>query len=300
MFLVDAPLEFPPGILDISSRSFPTLRFPISENRGGVELPRLLSSHQSKYSVFENLKVFCQHGWHQHMLFGPYHLLSFHGGVGHNIIPCHPLIYLWSSCLWEENLRRLDKDIKHISFREIRNPRLEINSELHDKREDLAVLKNGLLETAMYIPPNVTDYFHSHQWERSSTRRSPRENLEGLTEDAAKLESFLMETFQLFMSSISVQDTRLTIEQSRLSIDQAQRASRLTVLAFIYVPLSFVTGIFGMNIQQINGSGLSIWVCFVAVAAAVFVTLPVFWVVNLYGNRNNGRETGKSTRNSEV
>jgi len=80
------------------------------------------------------------------------------------------------------------------------------------------------------------------------------------------------------MSSISVQDTRL-------SMDQAQRGSRLTILAFIYVPLSFVTGVFGMNIQQINGSGLNNWVCFVALAAVVFLTVPIFWIMKLHGDR---------------
>lgn len=73
-----------------------------------------------------------------------------------------------------------------------------------------------------------------------------------------------METFQILMSSISVRDSQLSIEQS-------QRATRLTQLAFIYVPLSFVTGIFGMNVQEISATGLSIWVCFVTLAIIVIL-----------------------------
>jgi Mg2+ and Co2+ transporter CorA len=92
------------------------------------------------------------------------------------------------------------------------------------------------------------------------------------------------------MSSVSVQDSRLSIEQSSLSIDQARRGSQLTFLAFIYVPLSFVTGTFGMNIQQINGSGLNIWVCFVALVPVIFVTLLVFLAVKLYGSRKGARK----------
>jgi Mg2+ and Co2+ transporter CorA len=80
------------------------------------------------------------------------------------------------------------------------------------------------------------------------------------------------------MSSISVQDSQISIEQS-------QRATRLTQLAFIYVPLSFVTGIFGMNVQQINGTGLSIWVCFVALAIIVVLTGTIFWALHLRGNK---------------
>jgi Mg2+ and Co2+ transporter CorA len=34
---------------------------------------------------------------------------------------------------------------------------------------------------------------------------------------------------------------------------QARRATLLTILAAIYLPLTLVTGIFGMNIKEING-----------------------------------------------
>ena len=55
----------------------------------------------------------------------------------------------------------------------------------------------------------------------------------------------------------------------------------ITALAFFYVPLSFVTGIFGMNVKEINGSPLSLWVCFAAlgvVIAATSVGFLLYWV----------------------
>jgi hypothetical protein len=262
-----------------------------STSRGGVEMPQLYHVSQNQYSVFENLKTFCQHSWHLRVLFDYREHSKGHYKINasQDVLPCHPLIYLLVSCLWEENLRYLDKEIKRISFREIRNPKLEINSELHDRREDLAHIKAGLIETAMYIPAEVKEYFARHPlWTSSSRIRI--DNWKRLIEEATKLEAFLMETFQLFMSSVSVQDSRLSIEQSSLSIDQARRGSQLTFLAFIYVPLSFVTGIFGMNIQQINGSGLNIWVCFVALVPVIFVTLLVFLAVKLYGSRKGARK----------
>jgi hypothetical protein len=233
---------------------------------------------QNNYSVYEALKTFCQHSWHHKLLFDrrPQGI-----DESHNVIPGPAFIYLLASCLWEENLRYLDKEIKHISFQEIRNPKLEINNVLHDRREDLARLKSELVKTAMHVPSEVEKYFETY-WSGGAyySRITPgvSEHLKRLIEDTSKLEAFLMETFTLFMSSISVQDTRL-------SMDQAQRGSRLTILAFIYVPLSFVTGVFGMNIQQINGSGLNIWVCFVALVAVVFLTVPIFWIMKLHGNR---------------
>jgi Mg2+ and Co2+ transporter CorA len=92
-------------------------------------------------------------------------------------------------------------------------------------------------------------------------------------EEAIRPEVFLMQTFQLLTSSLNVQE-------SQLSSEQAQRATRLTQLAFIYIPLSFVTGIFGMNIKELNGSGLSIWVCLVAVAIVVILTSIILGLPN--------------------
>lgn len=154
-------------------------------------------------------------------------------------------------------------------------------------------MKQGLVETAMWIPSDVTDFFVSHpsgKRDPSIARWIRTDNWERLIEETTKLEAFLMETFQLFMSSVSVQD-------SRLSINQARRGSQITLLALIYVPLSFVTGIFGMNIQQISGSGLNIWVCFVTLVPVIVLTVLIFFAVKYYGNRKGA---GKMGANSSV
>ncbi|KAH7304524.1 hypothetical protein B0I35DRAFT_444968 [Stachybotrys elegans] len=276
LFLVDGPLELP-GYSPCSN-DLPALRFPYALNTGGLQLPRLLSEPQNKYSIYELLQTFCQHPWHHKLLFD----LRPQGiDKSHNVMPGSAFIYLFASCLWEENLSYLDKEIKRISFREIRNPKLETNNVLHDKREDLARLKDELVRTAMHVPSEIENYFETY-WSGgeyySRIKPNVTQHFERLIADTNKLEAFLMETFTLFMSSISVQDTHR-------SMDQAQRGSRLTILAFIYVPLSFVTGVFGMNIQQINGSGLDIWVCFVVLVAVIFLTVPVFLTMKLSGDR---------------
>lgn len=199
---------------------------------------------QNQYSIFENLKSFYQHSWHLGVLFdskenseGYYRI-----DASQDVLPCHPLVYPLVSYLQDENLRYLNKEIKRISFKEIRNPKLETNSDLHDRREEFARTKKGLIETAIYIPAEVKKYFATHP--KGTTSSRIRTGIASFR----KLQSskvFPMETFQLFMSSLAYR-----------TVDQARRGGQLTFLALIYVPLLFVTGIFGMNIQQINGSGL--------------------------------------------
>jgi hypothetical protein len=52
----------------------------------------------------------------------------------------------------------------------------------------------------------------------------------------------------------------MAIAESREGIVQAKKVSRLTSLAFIFVPLSFTTSFFGMNVQQLSQQKTSIWI----------------------------------------
>jgi hypothetical protein len=45
------------------------------------------------------------------------------------------------------------------------------------------------------------------------------------------------------------------------------------------VPLSFVTGIFGMNVKEINGSPLSVWTAAVALIIVTLLTAALLWLM---------------------
>lgn len=59
------------------------------------------------------------------------------------------------------------------------------------------------------------------------------------------------------------------IKESREAISQAEGVAKLTRLAFVFIPLSFITSFFGMNLSQFGTGNLSIWVWF-AVACPIF------------------------------
>lgn len=66
---------------------------------------------------------------------------------------------------------------------------------------------------------------------------------------------------QLFIGSVQVRD-------SEAMRQQAERATMLTLLAAVYLPLQLVTGIFGMNIWEINAGAPKWWACLAALAVA--------------------------------
>ncbi|PVH79757.1 hypothetical protein DL98DRAFT_630268 [Cadophora sp. DSE1049] len=62
---------------------------------------------------------------------------------------------------------------------------------------------------------------------------------------------------QHIRDAIQVNIGNLSLQESRKSIQQADSIGRISFLGFIFLPLSLVMSFFGMNIQQITGSGAS-------------------------------------------
>lgn len=65
---------------------------------------------------------------------------------------------------------------------------------------------------------------------------------------------------------------------------QGRRATLLTLLAAFYLPLTLVTGIFGMNIKEFDGDNAPPFrLCFQALFAVIAVTLLFFCGYLLWG-----------------
>jgi Mg2+ and Co2+ transporter CorA len=64
----------------------------------------------------------------------------------------------------------------------------------------------------------------------------------------------------------------MSILKSQKSIEQSEQVNKLTRLAFVYIPLSYISSVFGMNVKEIQSSS-PIWVFFVA--AISFTLLSV-------------------------
>jgi Mg2+ and Co2+ transporter CorA len=66
----------------------------------------------------------------------------------------------------------------------------------------------------------------------------------------------------------------LALKESKESIRQTQIVSRLSQLAFVFIPLTFVTSCFGMNLTVLGSGKGKMWlVCVIAVALTVLVLL---------------------------
>jgi hypothetical protein len=67
-----------------------------------------------------------------------------------------------------------------------------------------------------------------------------------------------------------------SIRMAEMSIRESKRVMLLTALAFIFLPISLASSVYGMNVQQINGTGHSIG-AFLVTAFAMFASAVVLW-----------------------
>ena len=80
-------------------------------------------------------------------------------------------------------------------------------------------------------------------------------------------------------SSITIIMNSETQRQTERAIEQTDRLSKLSVLAYFYIPLTFAASLYGMNFKELDPN-LSIWTYFVTATPLLFVSL-VAWFINI-------------------
>lgn len=103
--------------------------------------------------------------------------------------------------------------------------------------------------------------------------------LKGLPMQVSNLKQEISDTFQLLIGAIAIRDSEVQKKLARESRQQARRATALTALAAVYLPLSLTTGVFGMNITEINQGTPKYWAVLALGSGLLVATLPfLLWV----------------------
>jgi hypothetical protein len=234
-----------------------------------IVLPQLLK--RRAYSLRQILHSALQGDWHFCVMF--YYTSD--------AIDCDVLLYLMSASLHRSNFIAIDQEIKEISFQELPNPDMQTITKLLTLRQVLSDLATGTVETHNHASSHTKGVFE-HIFSRHSNVRSmfgcysPSERLEAFNQQASDLQRFLMDSFQLLLSSVSVAESQNATKQAKLSMEQADRTAKLTQLAFVYIPLTFVTSIFGMNVRELVDPVPPVWVCIVTLVIVATATAAIF------------------------
>jgi Mg2+ and Co2+ transporter CorA len=87
---------------------------------------------------------------------------------------------------------------------------------------------------------------------------------------ARDTEETLRSCLELLERSSMALLTEMQIVDSRRSIAEAESISKLTELAFVFIPLSFVASLFSMEVRELDG-GVPVYVFIIAAIATVFI-----------------------------
>lgn len=85
----------------------------------------------------------------------------------------------------------------------------------------------------------------------------------GLMEDYEELHLSCIELSQLCTRGTTLAMNKATIDESRKGIEQSARLKKLTFLATFFIPLSFSSSLFGMNLDVLSHNGVRFWWFFV-------------------------------------
>ena len=108
-------------------------------------------------------------------------------------------------------------------------------------------------------------------------------------EKVAKSSQLLLEDFEYLLDrakmlsdscdrGVEIAGNNAMIAESRRAIEQAKATSKLTLLAFFYIPASFTTSLFGMNVKQFGQpESLNIWVWVVVMLIAYAISLTFLY-----------------------
>lgn len=157
--------------------------------------------------------------------------------------------------------------------------------DLHRKYVSSRPEKKGvlLLESVANKIEILCSELHDFDLFIQDLRDSRESNAQALTTKEENLMSYCEEvpragrrTTQLIRDMLQTSLSLWSIRESNRSIEEAISVKRLTQLAFIFVPLGFVTSLFGMNVQQLSGNGVELWV-FLVTAVCLGGSVLLFW-----------------------
>lgn len=291
LFLVDRP---PSDILvphEPNKPLFPELRFPYAENYRGVYWPGQRNGpsgwevrHDVICAPFDVFFGRFRSSWQLQYLYAT-----------KKCFPEVALVYVILASLWESKLRFLRRQLRPISFDEIRRPNLKTTDKLHDLRQDMHITQKHVFDTKMYAPPMLAKYFAVASPSRGGTfsqqidvpldLHSPIQKLEEYLPSIEQYHTLLMETFNVLVSTLSVQESQAGVMQAQESLRQTRQSILLTRLAALYLPISAATGIYGMNLREINDASPRVWAFFPVLIGFFVLTWAAFYLGTYHGQQ---------------
>ncbi|KAJ5555221.1 hypothetical protein N7535_007661 [Penicillium sp. DV-2018c] len=130
----------------------------------------------------------------------------------------------------------------------------------------------------------------------------------GLLEDYEQLHVRCINLSKMCTQGVTLAMNKATIDESRKAIEQSERVKKLTLLATLFIPLTFSSSLLGMNIDLLGQNAVRFWwylvICVPVTLFAYivylwdFVVLRRYWVrlSDKYGTVKRSMTMGRSAK----
>jgi hypothetical protein len=221
------------------------------------------------------------------------------------------LQWLLTVSAWRANIRAFDHWLGGLSIEAVSNPSLKTFRPIPTLRKNVADLRYSLQREEYEIEDEARAAFAEFQKIVEYRVESLDSVLGTLLKDSEALIAKASNEMQMVIGSVTIQVRSLNQYDARshpchhrqdsdMMKRQSRRATLLTLLAAFYLPLTLVTGIFGMNIAEFDVEKPSFYLCFEALFAVVAVT-AIFYGLYRYLPlvfRTPRKREGRSPENS--
>lgn len=183
---------------------------------------------------------------------------------------------------WEIHLIHLRDAIEYTERMGLDEPNVGSLRQINGQRRHVQQAVKDIDRCLEVLQPVVLDHHGDHMSQSEPHKNALRE-IRASKEKLTAIKQDINDTTTLVIGAISVMDAG----DSRI---QARRATALTALAAIYLPLSLATGVFGMNIWEINSGSPRWWAVLALGFGLLGLSLPFLaWVfIDKGGTTQNG------------
>ena len=191
----------------------------------------------------------------------------------------HGSTWLLAAQQWRFNLQYLQDTFRLRRYDALVHPGMRTYRPLIHLRQLIVDMRDQL-------PKAYSQSLHHTSYQEEHSNRDPPSLFKVIAqvmEDLGKLDKELNDEIHLIIGAVTVQD-------SDANKTQTERATLLTLLAAVYLPLTLVTGIFGMNIREVDEGKPTWWACVIVLAVVAACTVAFYLAYRHLRAKKRARE----------